>query len=154
MPTIRVEPITEVDDACVAAFARLIPQLSSSAAVPGREEIAEVLSSPGTTVLLALIDRAPDTHGGEWAVVGTLTLLIFRIPTGTRAWIEDVVVDRSVRGLGVGEALVSAAVERAGLVGTRTVELTSRPAREAANRLYQRVGFELRETNVYRLKLG
>lgn len=150
---IRVEPVTEVDDACVAAFARLVPQLSSSAAVPGRAEITEMVGSPGTTVLLALIDCAPDTHGDEWAVVGALTLLIFQIPTGVRALIEDVVVDSSARGSGVGSALVAAAVERAGLAGARTVELTSRPSREAANRLYLRVGFERRETNVYRLKL-
>ncbi len=153
MPTIRVEAVSEVDDELVAAFARLVPQLSSSAAVPGREEIGAILCAPGTTVLVALTDLGPETGGREWAVVGTLSLLIFRIPTGVRAWIEDVVVDSSARALGVGAALVTAAVERAGLAGARTVELTSRPSREAANRLYARVGFEQRETNVYRLKL-
>jgi ribosomal protein S18 acetylase RimI-like enzyme len=82
--------------------------------------------------------------------VGTLTLVLFRIPTAMRAWIEDVVVDESARGAGVGEALTLAALERAADAGARTVDLTSRPSREAANRLYTRLGFELRETNVYR----
>ncbi|MGH9072351.1 MAG: GNAT family N-acetyltransferase [Acidimicrobiales bacterium] len=149
----RVEQVTVVDDAVVEAFARLVPQLSSSAAIPGRDQIAEVLAAPGTTVLVALSGPGDWEQGREWAVVGTLTLLIFQIPTGVRAWIEDVVVDSAARGTGVGVALVSAAVERARLAGARTVELTSRPSREAANRLYLRAGFERRETNVYRLSL-
>ena len=85
--------------------------------------------------------------------MGSLTLALFRIPTGVRAWIEDVVVDDAARGAGVGEALVGAAVERAGAVGAKTVDLTSRPSREAANRLYVRLGFESRTTNVYRRTL-
>ena len=83
-----------------------------------------------------------------------LTLAVFRIPTGIRAWIEDVVVDAEARGRGVGEALTREAVRVAGTHGARTVDLTSRPSREAANRLYQRLGFERRDTNVYRLSIG
>jgi ribosomal protein S18 acetylase RimI-like enzyme len=83
-------------------------------------------------------------------IVGMLTLIVFRIPTGVRAWIEDVVVDETVRGRGVGEGLSQEAVRRAVELGARTVELTSRPSREAANRLYQRLGFALRDSNVYR----
>ena len=79
-----------------------------------------------------------------------LTLVVFRIPTGVRAWIEDVVVDAAVRGRGVGEALSQAALTRAAAAGARTVDLTSRPSREAANRLYRRLGFVPRETNLYR----
>ena len=90
---------------------------------------------------------------GESAILGSLTLAIFRIPTGLRAWIEDVVVDGSARGRGVGEALNRAAMDRAREVGATTVDLTSRPSREAANRLYRRLGFEQRATNVYRLGL-
>jgi len=86
-------------------------------------------------------------------IVGSLTLAVFRIPTGFRAWIEDVVVDDSARGAGVGEALVAAALDRAQSLGAKTVDLTSRPSREAANRLYVRVGFESRTTNVYRFSL-
>ncbi len=85
--------------------------------------------------------------------MGTLTLAVFRIPTGVRAWIEDVVVDEAARGQGVGEALTLAAVELARNAGARSVELTSRPTREAANRLYRRLGFEERETNVWRFVL-
>ena len=86
----------------------------------------------------------------DGAIVGTLTLVVFRIPTGVRAWIEDVVVDSSARGAGVGERLNRAAVEEANRLGARTVDLTSRPNREAANRLYRRLGFVERSTNVYR----
>ena len=86
-------------------------------------------------------------------IVGSLTLALFRIPTGLRAWIEDVVVDDAARGKGVGEALSRAAIARAKAAGAVSVDLTSRPSREAANRLYQRIGFELRETNVWRYNL-
>ncbi len=142
-----VEEATKVDDELLSAFARLVPQLSSSASVPGGEELAEMVASEAVRLLVAR-----DGAGG--AVVGTLTLVLFRIPTGVRAWIEDVVVDQARRGRGVGEALTLAAVERAREAGARTVDLTSRPSREAANRLYQRLGFRLRETNLYRLDLG
>src|SRR5262245_39111901 len=107
----------------------------------------EILAAPSTTVLLAR-----DLRAGR-RIVGMLTLVVFRIPTGVRAWIEDVVVDEAARGRGVGEALTLAAVELARSAGARSVELTSRPTREAANRLYRRLGFEERETNVLRLTL-
>ena len=101
--------------------------------------------------------RSPACHlllardaGG--AVVGMLTLAVFRIPTGLRAWIEDVVVDEAARGQGVGAALTQVAIEIATRRGARTVDLSSRPSREAANRLYQRLGFVQRETNVYRFE--
>jgi len=89
----------------------------------------------------------------EQRIVGLLTLVVFRIPTGVRAWIEDVVVDESARGHGVGEALNRAALDDARRNGAKTVDLTSRPSRAAANRLYQRLGFVARETNVYRYEL-
>lgn len=91
--------------------------------------------------------------GGAERIVGMLTLVTFRLPTGVRAWIEDVVVDGGSRGRGVGEALTQAAIEHASARGAQTVDLTSRPSREAANRLYRRIGFEPRETNVYRFRL-
>ncbi len=136
----------EVTDELVAAFERLIPQLSRSNPAPGRHELAEIVASPATMLLVA---RDPEQQG---AIVGTLTLVLFRIPTGLRAWIEDVVVDTAVRGKGVGRALTVAAVRRAAEAGATTVDLTSRPSRVAANRLYQSVGFQVRETNVYRYK--
>ena len=141
---IEVAAATTVDDELVAAFGRLIPQLSRSAAVPTGEVLGEILRSPCNTVLVAR-DRRDDGR-----IVGTLTLVVFRIPTGVRAWIEDVVVDETTRGRGVGEALSREAIRRAVERGARTIELTSRSSREAANRLYQRLGFALRETNVYR----
>ncbi len=137
-----VTEATEVTDELVEAFAHLIPQLSSSSPPPGRPELQEMVESASSIVLMA--------RDGSGAPVGSLTLALFRVPTGLRAWIEDVVVDESARGGGAGEALVSAAVARAAVLGARTVDLTSRPSREAANRLYVRMGFELRTTNVYR----
>ena len=126
----------------VAAFARLIPQLSRSSPPPDERELREIVETPGNVVLVA--------RDGAGTVLGSLTLVTFRIPTGMRAWIEDVVVDGSARGQGVGESLNLAALDRAADAGARTVDLTSRPSREAANRLYQRLGFERRDTNVYR----
>ena len=139
---VTVEEVTEATPDVAAAFSRLVPQLSRSSAVPTGSELAEMVASAATVVLFARDD------GGE--IVGTLTLALFRIPTGVRAWIEDVVVDEGARGAGVGEALTRAALERTGAAGARTVDLTSRPSREAANRLYRRLGFEPRDTTVYR----
>lgn len=142
MPGIGVEEATTVTAELVAAFARLTPQLSSSAPAPGVVELTDMVRSPATTLLLA---RQADA-----GVVGALALVVFRIPTGVRAWVEDVVVDADWRGRGVAEVLCREALNRACAAGARTVDLTSRPSREAANRLYRRLGFELRETNVYR----
>jgi ribosomal protein S18 acetylase RimI-like enzyme len=91
------------------------------------------------------------THDG--AIVGSLTLALYRIPTGVKAWIEDVVVDADARGQGVGDALNRAAIDAARQRGAKHVSLTSRPSREAANRLYQRLGFELYPTTLYRYSL-
>ena len=141
---IEIAPAQRVDDELASAFARLLPQLSDNAEIPTTALIREIVDAPSSTVLIA---RDTRDHG---RIVGMLTLVVFRIPTGMRAWIEDVVVDATVRGRGVGEALSQAALERAAAAGARTVDLTSRPSREAANRLYQRLGFALRETNLYR----
>ena len=141
---IEVAVATTVDDELVAAFGRLIPQLSRSAAVPTPDLIQEIGEARASTVLVARDLR------DNRRIVGMLTLVVFRIPTGVRAWIEDVVVDERMRGRGVGEGLSQEAVRRATELGARTVELTSRPSREAANRLYQRLGFALRDSNVYR----
>jgi ribosomal protein S18 acetylase RimI-like enzyme len=140
--TVVVEEATAVTPELVAAFRRLMPQLSSSAPAPGGSELVEMVRSPATVLLLA---RDP-----EKGIVGSLTLVLFRIPTGVRAWIEDVVVDTDSRGRGVAEILCRDALNRACAGGARTVDLTSRPSREAANRLYARLGFVRRDTNVYR----
>ena len=147
--TFTVREVTEVEDVMVAAMARLIPQLSNSGPLPDADALEAIVGSEASILLVA---EDPGVEG-ESAILGSLTLAIFRIPTGLRAGIEDVVVDESVRGRGVGEALNRAAMDRAREVGATTVDLTSRPSREAANRLYRRLGFEQRATNVYRLGL-
>ena len=139
-----IEIAQHVDDELVSAFERLIPQLSSSNKPPTKAQLQEIVLSPATVLFVARVDG----H-----IAGALTLALFRIPTALRAWIEDVVVDGDVRGAGVGEALNRAALAEAKRQGATTVDLTSRPTREAANRLYQRLGFIARDTNVYRYNL-
>lgn len=141
---LAVEEAAEATPELVEAFAGLIPQLSSSPP-PGRDQLDVLLRTPGTTVFVARLD-------GQ--IVGMLTLVVFRIPTGVRALIEDVVVDEAARGQGAGEALTRAALDVARAAGVRTVDLTSRPSRDAANRLYLRMGFARRDTNVYRFDLA
>lgn len=138
---IEVAAVTSVDTSLVAAMNALVPQLSSSATPLEMSDLEAIVASPATTLFVARAD-------GD--VVGTLTLAVFTIPTGVRAWIEDVVVDDGARGAGAGEALTRAALKEAQRRGARSVDLTSRPSREAANALYRRVGFVQRETNVYR----
>ena len=144
MSAIQVTPVMSASADVLAACHRLIPQLSSSSAPVSAQELEEIIESD-TTVLFA-------ARSGQ-EIVGLLTLAIFRIPTGVRAWIEDVVVDNQARGKGVGDALNRAALAEAERRGAKTVDLTSRPSREAANRLYQRLGFKQRDTNVYRYDL-
>ena len=146
---VEVREATEVDGTLLGAMARLIPQLSSSNPPPDAVALEAIVSSDASILLLA-VDPATT---GEAAILGSMTLALFRVPTGLRAWIEDVVVDERARGRGIGEALNRAAIERARREGATTVDLTSRPSREAANRLYRRLGFEERSTNVYRLGL-
>jgi ribosomal protein S18 acetylase RimI-like enzyme len=142
---IQVEEVQAVDDALMEAMVTLVPQLST-APPPTVAEMEAIVASPAS-VLLAARDE-------DGSIVGSLTLALFRVPTGMRAWIEDVVVDGRTRGKGVGAALVEAALTHAAAAGARTVDLTSRPSREDANRLYVRLGFETRNTNVYRRRLG
>lgn len=142
---VTVEVAREVTPELCEAMARLVPQLSSSAPPPTAEDVAAVVGHQATTLLVA--------RDGDGRIVGALTLVVFPIPTGVRAWIEDVVVDEAARGRGVGEALNRTALRLAAQAGARTVDLTSRPSREAANRLYRRIGFVPRDTNVYRISL-
>ncbi|AGL18356.1 GNAT family N-acetyltransferase [Actinoplanes sp. N902-109] len=139
--TVDIEVAREVTDELVQAFGRLLPQLSRSAATLDADTLRALLAREGNRVLVARVD-------GE--IRGTLTLVTFPIPTGLRAWIEDVVVDEEARGHGVGAALTREAVRLARADGARTVDLTSRPSRTAANRLYERLGFQVRDSKVYR----
>jgi ribosomal protein S18 acetylase RimI-like enzyme len=147
--SISVRAATEVDDGLVEVFSRLIPQLSSSSPPPTAAELLSIIDNPNSVLFIAELDGDDDVR----SVVGSLTLAFYRIPTGLKAWIEDVVVDESVRGLGVGEALNVAAIDESRQRGAKNVSLTSRSSREAANRLYQRLGFEPYETNLYRFGL-
>ena len=143
--TIEITICDTADAAVVQALGELMPQLSQSAPPPTAEEIAEIIEHDAATLLLA--------SEGE-KILGSMTLIIFPIPTGLRAWIEDVVVDESFRGRGVGEALNRRAIEIALAAGAKPIDLTSRPSRSAANRLYQRLGFVARDTNIYRYEAG
>ncbi len=131
----------EVTDEVVEAFGVLLPQLSSSARAADRAVLERVVGSAATTLLIARCDGK---------IAGTLSLVMFPIPTGLRAWIEDVIVDEAARGRGIGQILTVEALRIAEEAGARTVDLTSRPSREAAGRLYERVGFESRSTRFYR----
>jgi ribosomal protein S18 acetylase RimI-like enzyme len=142
---ISVRIAASVDAELVAAMTTLLPQLSRSAPPPTPEQLARIVDDPATTLFVAEDDGR---------IVGTLTLAAFEIPTARRAWIEDVVTDASARGKGVATALVNAALAHATEIGARTVDLTSRPDREAANRLYVQLGFEQRVTNVYRYSVA
>jgi len=142
--SIEVVQTAVVNTELIEAVGSLVRQLSTSASVPTDAHLLEIVESSCTTLLLAR-DRSVDGK-----IVGMLTLVVFRIPTGVRAWIEDVAVDEAARGRGVGEALSREALRIATERGSRTVELSSRPSREAANRLYRRLGFMPRDTNVYR----
>ena len=139
---ITVTELEEVTPEVVAAFDALIPQLSSSSPPPTPDELAAMVTSDSTRILVA--------RDADGSILGSMSLVVFRIPTGVRAWIEDVVVHESGRGSGVGATLITTATQMAIGMGAKTVDLTSRPTREAANRLYRRLGFEARETNVYR----
>ena len=142
--SVTVDIATEATPDLVETIGRILPQLSRSSPPPTVADVAEIIDSPASDLLVARLDGR---------IVGTLTLVIFRIPTGMRAWIEDVVVDEAARGHGVGEALNRFALLVARERGCKTVDLTSRPSREAANRMYQRIGFQARDTNVYRYDL-
>jgi ribosomal protein S18 acetylase RimI-like enzyme len=123
------------------AAERLLPQLSKSAAPLDADGLARIASHQATTLFIA---RSHDV------IVGMLTLVTFPLPSGLRARIEDVVVDQDARGQGVGTAMTMAAIDQAQAQGARSIDLTSRASRVAADQLYQHLGFQLRDSNVYR----
>ena len=141
---IKIVEITSMDDEVMQAMGRLVPQLTANSPMPERDHIKQIVQNPNSILFAA---RSEDENR---RIIGFLTLVVYPIPTGIVGWIEDVVVDEAARGQGAGEALTRAALERAQSMGAKSVSLTSRPTREAANRLYQRVGFAKPETNFYR----
>ncbi|MBK5721868.1 GNAT family N-acetyltransferase [Dysgonomonas sp. Marseille-P4677] len=138
---IYIEQVGEITDEIEMAFTLLIPQLSPHCNIPCGEDLQKLVALPGNYLFIARNTQ----------IVGTLTLVVIHTPSGKKAWIEDVVVDTSARGQKIGELLVRHAVSFAAELGVTSINLTSRPDRVAANKLYRSIGFELRETNVYRL---
>jgi ribosomal protein S18 acetylase RimI-like enzyme len=144
--TVHVERVTVADPEVLSAVRHLLPQLSETAAAPDAYDVETVVTSQVTTLLVARDD--------DHRIVGMLTVAIFRLSTGLRAWIEDVVVDQAARGLGAGKALMEHALRLAEEAGARSVDLTSRPSREEARALYLSMGFEERHSTLYRHDLG
>jgi|SRR5450759_3998821 ribosomal protein S18 acetylase RimI-like enzyme len=144
--TVTIEEVTKMDQEVYEAFLSLVPQLSSSSSLPTYEQLAEIVASPATYLFVAIDQNSKQ-------IIGGLTLVLFRIPTGLRAWIEDVIVDSNSRKKGIVKDLCVAAIKKARALGARTIDLTSRPSREIANHLYQSVGFKIRQTNVYRFNM-
>lgn len=140
----RIEIVHHASDELFTAFQRLVPQLTNNNPPPSREDLSALVKSEATTLLVA---RADDD-----SILGAASVTVYRVPTGVRAVIEDVIVDGSARGRGIGEALARAALEIARQKGAAGVSLTSNPKREAANRLYLKMGFKRRETNAYYYK--
>lgn len=142
---IEIFEIQVADEAILTSVNRLLPQLSKSARPINGEQLKKLVESECTRLFFA-------KEGTD--VLGMLSLVVFPIPTGVKAWIEDVVVDQKARGKGVGKALMNKALVEAGNLGTKSIDLTSRPSRETANKLYQSIGYQERETNVYRYKIS
>ncbi len=137
----KIERISQVDENTVEIFKRLMPQLTGKDEYPSLEELQRVIQSDERFLFFA-------TEGEE--VIGTLTLVFYQLPSGLKAWIEDVIVDEHARGKGVATALLKHALQVARDKGALKADLTSMPWRIAANRLYQKMGFEKRESNMYR----
>ncbi len=141
----RIDIVTKADEELYEAFQRLVPQLTDNNPPPSLDELTALVHDASSTLMIARAD--------DGVIVGALTLAVYRVPTGIRSVIEDVIVDVSVRGEGIGEALMRRAIELAREKGANNISLTSNPMRKAANKLYLRVGFTKRETNAYQIKL-
>lgn len=144
---ITILAATEASQELVRACQRLIPQLGRNHRVPTLQELTHMLSEGASTLFVGYHEGFGDE------IVGMATLVLYRVPTGLRGYIEDVIVNEKVRGRGMGEALMRACLDKAAQAGCPQVMLTCNPARAAANRLYLRMGFVLRKTNVYRYLL-
>ena len=143
---INISELTEASSSVLQSINELLPQLSSSAQVISMDRLSELVESDNTIIFLGTDDNDQ--------ILGMLSLIVMKIPTGNKAWIEDVVVDQTARGKGMGKALMNHALERAKKLAVKSVDLTSRPSREKANMLYQSLGYQIRETNVYRHKIS
>lgn len=142
----QIDIVTHADEELCEAFQRLVPQLTTNHPPPTLDELTALVQEASSTLMVA---RNP---AGQ--IIGALSLAVYRVPTGVRSIIEDVVVDLSARGQGVGEALMQRAIERAAEKGASNITLTSNPMRVAANRLYLKMGFKKRETNAYQFVIA
>ena len=142
----NISELTEASPSDLDSINQLLPQLSSKARPLTMDQLME-LTGAGSTFVLVCTNE-------ETEIIGMLSLVILKIPTGSKAWIEDVVVDTNARGKGLGKALMDYALEKARKLGVKSIDLTSRPSREGANILYQSLGYKTRETNVYRYNLS
>ncbi len=142
----QIEIVYQADDELYEAFQRLVPQLTNNNPPPTQEELVALIQEPSSTLMIARSD--------DGQIIGALTLTVYRVPTGIRSIIEDVIVDLSARGQGIGETLMLRAIEIAKEKGASNITLTSNPLRVAANKLYVKLGFEKRETNAYQMKLS
>ena len=143
---ITISELTESTTESLNAVNRLLPQLSASAKAISINRLQDLTESDSTKLFIGT------DQSGE--ILGMLSLIVMKIPTGNKAWIEDVVVDESARGRGIGRELMNHAHEEAKKHGVKSIDLTSRPSRESANELYQSLGYEIRQTNVYRYKIS
>jgi len=143
-PGVKIERVTQADEALYAACQRLVPQLKDTNPLPTREELKLLVASHCSFLFTARHADFSDE------IIGLATLLLYRVPTGLRGYIEDVVVDEKARGRRIGEALTWACLDTARWAGAPYVGLTSNPTRVAANRLYQKMGFVRRDTNSYK----
>ena len=141
-----ISELTEPSSTALESINHLLPQLSSKASLITMERLSELVGSGSTMIFICTNEEAK--------IVGMLSLVIMKIPTGNKAWVEDVVVDQNARGQGLGKSLMDHALAEAGKLGVKTIDLTSRPSRENANRLYQSLGYQIRETNVYRCSVS
>ena len=138
-PDVDDRDLAKASDELVATIHALLPQLTEARTPPTLEQLQDVVSNQ--TLLVA--------HDDDGGVLGTLTFVLYRVSSGVKGRIEDVIVDESARGQGVGEALVREGMRLANEAGVLMLELTSMPYRQAANRLYRRLGFVRKPTNVY-----
>ena len=142
---VEIIEISEASNEILSQVNGLLPQLSKSASPLSLESLDILAKSESTNLFVAKEGKK---------VCGMLSLVLFPIPTGTKAWVEDVVVDSSARGKGIGKALMNHALKKVREKRGKSIDLTSRPSRETANKLYQSLGYQKRETNVYRLSLS
>ncbi|MFV0536376.1 MAG: GNAT family N-acetyltransferase [Dysgonomonas sp.] len=140
---IEIKQIKEITPEIIEAFSILIPQLTAKSETPNKKYLEEIIKTQSAYLFTAC---NPD-------IVGSITVVVMNTPSGSKAWIEDVIVDKNARGQNVGEKLVSFAIDFAKKLNITSINLTSSPDRVAANKLYQKLGFILRETNVYRLTI-